>query len=74
MHNCVRNVVSFFIFFRGDVMAEELKVQETMLEGLEKTVLKSCFCKLREFCPDKESDDCYQNRNIYKEFMAQQKN
>jgi hypothetical protein len=55
-------------------MTEKLKTKDNMLEGLENTVLKSCFCKLREFCPDKQSAECYQHRNIYKEFMAQQKN
>jgi hypothetical protein len=45
----------------------------SVLKALEEVVAKSCFCKLRESCLDRNSCDCYQNRNIYKEFMAQQK-
>jgi len=37
---------------------------------LEQMIAKTCFCKLKEFCPDKESADCMRHRNIYQEFMS----
>ncbi|MGV3581938.1 MAG: hypothetical protein ACO1N8_06500 [Methylophilus sp.] len=37
---------------------------------LEQMVAKTCFCKLREYCEDKNSVECMRNRNIYAEFMA----
>ena len=40
---------------------------------LEEVVAKTCFCKLKAFCPDKSSSDCLKNRNIYKEFMLSQR-
>jgi hypothetical protein len=47
---------------------------QSMLKSLEEAIAKSCFCKLREFCPDKSDCECYKNSNIYKEFMTAQKN
>lgn len=38
---------------------------------LEQLVAKTCFCKLREHCEDKNSDECMRHRNIYAEFMLQ---
>ena len=32
-------------------------------------VAHTCFCKLREVCYDKNSNECQRNRNIYAEFM-----
>jgi hypothetical protein len=37
--------------------------------SLEELVADTCFCKLREFCHDKNSDECMKHRNIYQEFM-----
>jgi len=36
---------------------------------LEQVVANTCFCKLREQCPDKSSSECLKHRNIYQEFM-----
>lgn len=36
---------------------------------LVKMVAHTCFCKLREVCYDKNSNECQRNRNIYAEFM-----
>ena len=41
------------------------------LTTLEQMLAKTCFCKLREFCEDKNSSDCLRNKNIYHEFMQQ---
>jgi len=41
---------------------------------LEQMVANTCFCKLREYCPDKNSAECMRHRNIYAEFMAQKHN
>lgn len=38
---------------------------------LEQMLAKTCFCKLREFCDDKNSSDCLRNKNIYAEFMQE---
>lgn len=39
------------------------------LADLEKVIAKSCECKLRAFCPDKNSADCLKHRNLYAEDM-----
>ncbi len=44
---------------------------EDWLDSLEKIVGRSCFCKLRESCPDKKDSQCLKERNIYKEFMQE---
>lgn len=41
------------------------------LAALEAMIAKTCFCKLRESCDDKNSDVCLRHRNIYVEFMAE---
>jgi hypothetical protein len=38
---------------------------------LEQMVSNMCFCKLREYCKDKDSVECMRHRNIYAEFMQQ---
>jgi hypothetical protein len=38
---------------------------------LEQMVDNTCFCKLKEFCPDKDSAECMRHKNIYQEFMQQ---
>ena len=45
---------------------------QTSLSLLEEIMAKTCFCKLRETCPDKTSHECLKERNIYKEFMQNQ--
>ena len=40
---------------------------------LEAMVANTCFCKLRESCPDKSSSECMRERNIYQEFMSGEK-
>ena len=40
------------------------------LSALEAQVKKTCFCKLREQCEDKNSNQCMKKRNIYQEFMT----
>jgi hypothetical protein len=37
---------------------------------LEQMVNNTCFCKLKEFCVDKNGSECMRHRNIYQEFMA----
>ena len=37
---------------------------------LEQMVNNTCFCKLKEFCIDKNGSECMRHRNIYQEFMA----
>jgi hypothetical protein len=39
---------------------------------LEQLVANACFCKLRGFCNDKESNQCMQHRNLYQEFMEKE--
>jgi hypothetical protein len=41
------------------------------LVTLEQMLAKTCFCKLREFCDDKNGSECLRNKNIYDEFMQQ---
>lgn len=41
-------------------------------ETLEQMVANTCFCKLRETCPDKNSSECMRHRNIYAEFRQDQ--
>jgi len=36
---------------------------------LEQIVANTCFCKLRESCPDKNSPECMKHKNIFLEFM-----
>ena len=40
---------------------------------LDEMLAKTCFCKLREFCDDKNSNECLRNKNIYDEFMQQKR-
>jgi hypothetical protein len=47
--------------------------QKTEPTNLEQMLAKTCFCKLREFCEDKNSSDCLRNKNIYHEFMQQKR-
>ncbi|WP_155522422.1 hypothetical protein [Pseudomethylobacillus aquaticus] len=46
-------------------------VATTLMEchSLEELVQHTCFCKLRESCPDKQAEECMRHRNIYAEFM-----
>lgn len=39
------------------------------MDALEAQVKKTCFCKLREVCDDKNSATCMKHRNIFAEFM-----
>jgi hypothetical protein len=41
---------------------------------LEQMVANTCFCKLKETCPDKNSNECMRHRNIYAEFKQGQYN
>ncbi len=36
---------------------------------IERMVAKTCFCKLRAQCEDKNSTQCMRHRNIVAEFM-----
>jgi hypothetical protein len=48
----------------------ELKQSEVQSSiSLDELVANTCFCKLREQCPDKASDDCMKHRNLFAEFM-----
>jgi hypothetical protein len=40
---------------------------------LEQMIANTCFCKLKEFCPDKNSAECMSHKNIYDEFMQQKR-
>jgi hypothetical protein len=40
---------------------------------LEQMIANTCFCKLKEFCPDKNSAECMRHKNIYAEFMQQKR-
>ena len=53
-------------------MNQQLENSQSSLSVLEETMAKTCFCKLRETCPDKTSQECLKERNIYKEFMEKQ--
>jgi len=53
-------------------MNQQSENSQSSLSLLEETMAKTCFCKLRETCPDKTSVDCLKERNIYKEFMQKQ--
>ena len=41
--------------------------------NLDEMLAKTCFCKLKEFCPDKNSADCMRDHNIYDAFMQQKR-
>lgn len=45
---------------------------ENSPKTLEQMVANTCFCKLRETCPDKNSSECMRHRNIYAEFRQDQ--
>ena len=49
-------------------MSSEIK-PHTPATTLEQIVANTCFCKLRESCPDKNSPECMKHRNIFLEFM-----
>ncbi|MDZ4099868.1 MAG: hypothetical protein U1E13_14405 [Methylophilaceae bacterium] len=52
----------------------ELKTTTTQSSiSLQELVANTCFCKLREQCPDKSSAECMAHRNIYAEFMLAKK-
>jgi|APCry1669188970_1035186.scaffolds.fasta_scaffold309222_1 hypothetical protein len=53
-------------------MKQQNEYERSSLSLLEEMMSKTCFCKLRETCPDKDSCDCLKERNIYKEFMQKQ--
>lgn len=40
---------------------------------LEQLVARTCFCKLRSHCHDKNSKECLKHHNIYAEFMEQKR-
>lgn len=40
---------------------------------LEQMIANTCFCKLREFCTDKNSAECMRHENIYQAFMLQKR-
>jgi hypothetical protein len=40
---------------------------------LEQMIANTCFCKLKELCPDKNSAECMRHKNIYDEFMQQKR-
>ena len=40
---------------------------------LTQMVANMCFCKLKEFCVDKNSSTCMRHKNIYAEFMQHKK-
>ncbi len=50
-------------------MNKEVSLQHKPAANLEELVANTCFCKLREFCHDKNSAECMKHRNIYQEFM-----
>lgn len=41
---------------------------------MERMVAKTCFCKLRALCEDKNSVECMRHRNIVAEFMLAKHN
>ena len=47
-----------------------LNQQDGQVTTLEQMVNNTCFCKLKEFCLDKNGSECMRHRNIYQEFMA----
>lgn len=53
---------------------EPLLHHSNTLVALEKVIAKSCDCKLREQCLDKNSPDCLKHRNLYAEAMQVRKN
>lgn len=40
------------------------------LAALENQMQKTCFCKWRTECTDKNSDACYAKRNVYAEKLT----
>lgn len=40
---------------------------------LEQMIAITCFCKIKEFCPDKNSTECMRHKNIYDEYMQQKR-
>ena len=40
---------------------------------LEALFAKTCFCKFRATCVDKNSPECMRHRNIYNEFMQEKR-
>jgi hypothetical protein len=55
-------------------MNNETSPQHQRASSLEELVADTCFCKLREFCHDKNSAECMKHRNIYQEFMQSKSN
>ncbi|HQS42904.1 MAG TPA: hypothetical protein PLJ70_00605 [Methylotenera sp.] len=55
-------------------MNNETSPQYQRASCLEELVADTCFCKLREFCHDKNSAECMKHRNIYQEFMQSKSN
>ena len=47
------------------------QVSKSSLTTLEEMLANTCFCKLKETCPDKNSPDCMRHKNIYNDFMQQ---
>lgn len=41
---------------------------DSRITSLEALVANTCFCKLKNVCPDKTSLECMKHRNIYQEF------
>jgi len=54
-------------------MSVNKPADESQVTTLEALVAKTCFCKLRTFCEDKNSPDCLKHKNIYAEFMQEKR-
>lgn len=52
-----------------DNKPQNVQHHSNILAVLEGVIAKSCECKLREFCLDKNSMDCLKHRNLYAEYM-----
>ena len=48
----------------------EITATSNTLTILEKLIARSCSCKLREICLDKNSQDCLKHKNIYAQEMC----
>lgn len=54
----------------NETITDSAVIDAPIIDSLETLVATMCFCKLKRFCPDKNSSECMKHRNIYQEFMA----
>ena len=54
----------------NNIQHDGITATSNTLTILEKLIARSCSCKLREICLDKNSQDCLKHKNIYAQEMC----